>query len=147
MMKNLTRNWLAVSKLTEDIWRVLTRDTESLKIYTSMGCFWPKYIMFKLKRYKEVIFHDTRGWCKIWRKSVFGKLSPEHLKVWKLGLLQGPFIQSWKCMTLKFTGEWCVITMKNDAKIEEELTCLFKNGIGKLTNFDQSTQKSQTSEL
>ena len=39
------------------------------------------------------------------------------------------------------------MTMKNDANIEEELTCLFKNGMRKLTNFDQSTQKSQTSEL
>ena len=29
-------------------------------------------------------------------------------------------------MTLKFTGELCVMAMKNDAKIDEELTCQFK---------------------
>ena len=29
-------------------------------------------------------------------------------------------------MTLKFTEELCIITMKNYAKFEEELTCRFK---------------------
>ena len=35
------------------------------------------------------------------------------------------------------------MTMKNDAKIEEELTCQFKIDMRNLTNFDPSTQKSQ----
>ena len=29
-------------------------------------------------------------------------------------------------MSLTFTGELCVMTLENDAKIEEELTCQFK---------------------
>ena len=29
-------------------------------------------------------------------------------------------------MSLKFTGELCVMAMKNDAKIEVEMTCQFK---------------------
>ena len=29
-------------------------------------------------------------------------------------------------MSLKFTVELCIITIKNDAKFEEELTCRFK---------------------
>ena len=33
--------------------------------------------------------------------------------------------------------------MKNDAKIEEELTCQFKIDMRNLTNFDLSTLKSQ----
>ena len=37
-----------------------------------------------------------------------------------------PFVQNRKCMSLKFTEELCVITMKNDTKIEEGLTCRFK---------------------
>ena len=44
-------------------------------------------------------------------------------------------------MSLKFTGELCVITMKNDAKIEEELTCYSKLTLRNLTSFDPSTQK------
>ena len=54
----------------------------------------------------------------------------------------GTFIQSRKYMSLKFTGELCVLTMKNDAKIEEELTIQFKIEMRNLTNFDPSTQKS-----
>ena len=34
------------------------------------------------------------------------------------------------------------MTMKNDAKIEEEITCQFKIDMRNLTNFDQSTRKS-----
>ena len=46
-------------------------------------------------------------------------------------------------MSLKFTGELFAMAMKNDAKIEEELTCQFKIDMRNLTNFDPSTQKSQ----
>ena len=35
------------------------------------------------------------------------------------------------------------MAMKNDAKIEEELTCLFKIDMRNLTQFDPSTRKSQ----
>ena len=46
-------------------------------------------------------------------------------------------------MSLKLTGESCLMTMKNEAKIEKELTCQFKIDMGNLTNFDLSTRKSQ----
>ena len=46
-------------------------------------------------------------------------------------------------MSLKFTRVLCVMTMKNDAKFEKELTCQFKIDMRNLTNFDPSTQKSQ----
>ena len=72
----------------------------------------------------------------------FGKYSPEHLKVSKLGLWWDYFIQSWKCMSLKFTGDLSVMTMKNDAKLGEELTSYFKIDLRNLTNFDPSTKKS-----
>ena len=47
-------------------------------------------------------------------------------------------------MSLKFTKELRVMEMKNDAKFEEELTCRFKIDMRNLSNFDPSTQKSQT---
>ena len=50
-------------------------------------------------------------------------------------------------MSLKFTGEFCVMTIKNDAKFEEELTCQFKIDMGNLPNFDPRTRKSQTFAL
>ena len=46
-------------------------------------------------------------------------------------------------MSLKSTEELCVMKMKNDAKFEEELTCLFKIGIKNLIKFDPTAQKSQ----
>ena len=50
-------------------------------------------------------------------------------------------------MSLKFTGKFCVMTMKNNAKFDEELNCQFKIDMTNLTNFDLSTQKSQTFAL
>ena len=65
------------------------------KICTLMGCFWPKCIMFEFRKYRGVMFDSSQGWYKIWKKTdlcfqkwheEFGKFSPEHLKVSKLGL-------------------------------------------------------------
>ena len=39
-------------------------------------------------------------------------------------------------MNLKFTEELYVMTMKNEAKFEEELACHFKIDMKNLTNFD-----------
>ena len=46
-------------------------------------------------------------------------------------------------MSLKFTGELCVMTMKNDAKFGEKLICRFKTGMPNLANFDPGTRKFQ----
>ena len=46
-------------------------------------------------------------------------------------------------MGLKFTEELCVMTMKNDAKFEEELTSHFKIYRRNLTNLDLNTPKSK----
>ena len=43
-------------------------------------------------------------------------------------------------MSLKFTGEQCVMVMKNNIKLEEKLTCQFKIDMKNLTNFDVRTQ-------
>ena len=42
-------------------------------------------------------------------------------------------------MSLKFARELYVMTMKNGAKFEGELTCQFKIDMRNLTNFDPST--------
>ena len=44
-------------------------------------------------------------------------------------------------MGLQSTGEFCVMTMKSDAKFEEELTCQFKIDMKNLTNFDPKISK------
>ena len=35
-------------------------------IFTLMGSFWEKYILFELRKYREVIFHETKEGYKIW---------------------------------------------------------------------------------
>ena len=45
-------------------------------------------------------------------------------------------------MSLKFTGEFCVMTMEDDTKFEEVLGCQFKINMRNLTNFELSNQKS-----
>ena len=65
----------------------------------------------------------------------------------KLELLWDPFVQSRKGMTLKFTDELYVMTMKNNVKFEEELTFHFKIDMRNLSNFDSSTQKSKNNTL
>ena len=37
------------------------------KIFILMGSFWAKYILFELKKYRGVIFHETEEGYKIWR--------------------------------------------------------------------------------
>ena len=46
-------------------------------------------------------------------------------------------------MSLKITGEFCVMIMKNDPKFEEELFGQFKIDKRNLTKFGPSTQKSK----
>ena len=125
-----------------------TRSLKNLHFHWFLLCkvfhVWPK-------KYRGVIFHDTEGWCEIWRNTglwfgkwheEFGKLSPEHSKVSKLELWWHPFVQSRKCMRLKFTEELRVMTIKNDTKIQEEMTCRFKFDMRNFANFDLSTQNS-----
>ena len=57
----------------------------------------------------------------------------------KLGLWWDPFAQSRKGMTLKFTEELCVMKMKDNAKLDEQLTCQFKTDTRNLMNSDLST--------
>ena len=121
-------------------------------IYTLMGCFWPKHIMFQLKNYRGVIFHGTWVWCKTWKKTnlwfgcwqeEFGKFSSVYTEVLKLGLTLCRFIQNIQYMSLKPIRELCVMTMKHDANFERELICQFKINMRNLTNFDPSTRRSQ----
>ena len=37
------------------------------KIFTLMGSFWAKYILFELKKYRGVIFPETEEGYTIWR--------------------------------------------------------------------------------
>ena len=136
--KILDKKYRGVISHEPEDWCKIWRKTDLLfKKWQEFGEIWPehskvyktctficsycaKYLMFDLKKYRGVIFHDAEEWCKIWRNTdlwkkwqEYGKFSPEHLKVSKLGLWWDPLIQNKKRMSLKSTEELCV--MKNDA--------------------------------
>ena len=99
--------------------------------------------MFNLRKYRGVIFHDTEESCKTWRKTdlCFGKwheefaeFSSEHLKASTIFLWE-PFLQSRNCMSYKLREELWVMTLKNEEKSEEKLTCCFKNWYKKFDEF------------
>ena len=116
--KNWCKIWrgidLSIQNSHEEFEEFWPKHSKISKICIWMGCFWPKYIMFVLNKYRVVIFARTEYWWKIGRKSDL-------------------CFQKWQC----------VITMKNDAKFEEDLSCLFKIDMRNLKNFDPSTPKSQ----
>ena len=91
--KNSRKTVLLFQKWQEfgEIW---PKHLQVHKTCTFICSYCAKYLMFDLKKYRGVIFHDTKGWCKIWRKTdlwfgkwheEYGKFSPEQLKVSKLG--------------------------------------------------------------
>ena len=98
------KNWrgidLSVQNWHEEVDGFWPEHSEISKNYTLMGCFWPKYIMFELKKYRGVMFDGTEYWCKIWRKTDFAfkndtrSLANSHqntFKSLKIGTLMGYF--------------------------------------------------------
>ena len=50
-------------------------------------------------------------------------------------------------MSVKCTGELGAMAIKNDAKVEENMTCHLKINMRNLMNFDLTTRKSQNFSL
>ena len=81
------------------------------------------------KSREELSFMTLKGDANFEEKIIFGlendmrNLTNFHQsESLKTGISWDPSMQSRKCMSLKVTEELCVVTMKNDAKFEEELT-------------------------
>ena len=85
------------------------------KIFALTRSFWAKYIMFQLKKYKGVVFHETEVGCKIWRginlsfrnwHKEFDKFWPEHSKVSKLRLLMSKVYIVWATKAQRSYLSW-----------------------------------------
>ena len=129
---------------------------EVSKMFTLMCCFWAEYILFELKKYRRVIFHDTEEWYKIWRgidmsfqnwQEEFDIVWLEHLEVSKIFPLMGSFWAKYILFELKNTEELSSMTLKSDTKFGVESTCCLKIDMRNLTNFDLITWKSQKYSL
>ena len=122
VMQNLKKSRFVLSKMRR-IWWILIWALKSLHLDWSLSCkvnsVWPK-------RYRGVIFHDTEEPCQIRRKmdlrfekwhvrnlEKFHHNTVRIVKSVKIGTFMESFAQSTKCMSLKFTEESCVMTLKN----------------------------------
>ena len=94
--------------------------------------------------------HDTEEWCKTWRKidllfqkwQEFSEFWPEQSKVSKISTLIGSFCAKY-ILDLKSTEELSLMTLKNDAEFEKNMTGVLKSDMRNLANFHQSTWKRQ----
>ena len=126
----LFQNW------HEEIDKFWPKHSEVSKMWSLMGSFWPKCIMFELSFMTlkcDAKFEEKIACCL--ENDIRNMFLPEHAKDSKLGLWQDPFIQSRKCMSSKFRVELCVMTIKNNAKLEEELTLSIQDWLEEFDNF------------
>ena len=72
---------------------------KSKKKFILISSFWAKYILFELKKYRGIIFHETEGY-KVWRvidfsfqnwHKEFDTIWPKHSKVSKIFILVSSF--------------------------------------------------------
>ena len=84
---------LSVQNWHEECNKFWPEHSKTSKICFLMGCFWAKYIMFELIKYRGVMLDDTRDWCRVWRKTdvcfqklhdEFDRFSPEHIRKSKI---------------------------------------------------------------
>ena len=99
---------MELSKKSYDKQFITVTTHKNVQNYYNEKC--ARYLMFGLKKYRGVIFHDIEGWCKTWRKTdlwfgkwhgEYGEFLLEQFKVPKLGYWYDPLIQSRKSMSLK----------------------------------------------
>ena len=110
--------------------RLSTAHLKFHQICTLIGSFCWKCIKFQLKKYRGVMSHNTKEWCKIWRKidllfqkwQEFGEFWSEHSKVSKVFTLIGPFhakyitfdLRKYRGVTFHGTEVPCTIWRKSD---------------------------------
>ena len=152
MMQTLKRNWLVVSKLAWWIWRILTRAIKSLKIFRFNGIHLSKECIAWAKKLQRSYLSGQWSGPQLWREidlsfqnwyEEFDKFWPEDSKVSPIFTLMSSSWKKYMFELKKYRGlisheikEWCKTWRKTDR--------CFGNDMRNLTNFNQSTWKSQS---
>ena len=114
------------------------------KIFTLMGSLWAKYILFELKKYRGIIFHEAEEVYKIWRgidlsfknwHKEFGKFWPELLKVSKIFTLMGSLWAKYILFELKKYSGIVFHEAEEGYKIWRGFDLSFKNWHKKFDKF------------
>ena len=113
---------------------------------------WPKKVQGRYFSWHWRVMQSLKkNWLVVWKMTWdISQIFTRALESLKIATVMQSFnpkyelnIYRGKSMSLTITEELCVMTNKNNAKFEEELTCHFKIDMKNLTNFDLSTWKSQ----
>ena len=138
---------LCLQKLTWGIWQIFTRELESLQIATFMASFCLNLKMYELKIYRGGLCHDNEEWYQIWR-GIDLTWGIWQILTWPLKNLKNfPFnrlllVKVYNVWAKKSIEELCLMALNIYATFEGKLTCAFKNDMGNLANFHQSTFES-----
>ena len=109
-----------------------------------------------MKKYGRIMFHDTEGWCKVWRKTdswfhtrfeEFGKFSPNQSKVQKFNfdlLFLSKLNEIWAKEIQRSFLSWQWTGMQNSYKPRP---CGLKNDMRNWVNFPYSTQSLKNCSL
>ena len=67
---------------------------KAMRLLVLIGPFREKYVMFDLKKYGEIIFHDTREWWTYGLQNNMRNLANFHQSTWNVELKIGTFMES-----------------------------------------------------
>ena len=139
-MQNLKRNWLVISKFDE-FW---PKHLKVSKIFTLMGSWWSKYILFELKKYRGVISHENEEGYKIWTginssfqnwHKEFDKIWSEHSKFSKVFILIGCYWAKYILFELKKNRGTIFHATEEGCKILRGIESSFQNWHKKFDKF------------
>ena len=117
---------------------------KSKKNFILMASFWAKYILFELKKYIGIIFHETEERYKIWRGiefsfqnwlKEFDKIWPEHSKVSKMFILMSSFWAKYIFFELKMYRGIIFHETEEGNKIWRGIDLLFQNSCKEFEKF------------
>ena len=124
--------------------------TQKYENFILMDFFCPNCMRFELKKYRDLIFHDTEWWCKIWMNPDFvvsnmaweiGWNFIRALKSLKNCTVMGSFFsKACNLSAIKFQGNFVLW----HSRVMQKLTYGSKNDIRNLVNFNVSSSKYGT---
>ena len=118
-------------KMTQRIWLIFMRAVESVEICTLMGSFYANYT--KLQRFEKKLTLGSKNDMRNLVNFNVRKLHVDVLLLWEVYYIRAK----------KSTEELCVVTLKSDAKFEEELTVCFEKWHEEFGDFWPNTRESQ----
>ena len=126
---------LSVQNWHEEFNKFWPKHSKISNIYTLIDWFWPKYLMFQLKKYRGVMFDCTQDWYKVWRKTglCFQKLTWGIWQIFTRALENLKNLHFNRLLLTKVYNVWAkksieelrLMALKIDSKFDGKLTCAF----------------------